>query len=74
MTWNHRVMRQGDSNYIIVEAYYTDGVADSFAEGITPYGETKEELRACLERMLKALDKPTLIIEDGKLKDDTRTI
>lgn len=79
MTWNHRVMRRtnehGETWYDIHEVYYeTDpcGVEKlSWTEdAIAPMGETVDELREELERMLRALDKP--VLEYGGGDDEAR--
>lgn len=74
MTWNHRVMIHRHDNdetyYAIHEVYYGVDGADSVSwtdNPVAPYGETIEELRETLERMLKALDKP--ILEYSKYVD-----
>jgi hypothetical protein len=70
MYWNHRVVRQKDRDgrdwYQIHEAFYDEGKpADSITKGgITPGGETVEELAEELRRMLKATEKPVLNYED----------
>ncbi len=64
--WNHRVMHKlesdGSHSYTIHEVYYdVDGAVTGWTEnGIAPYGETLEELRSDLKRMVKALSKPVL--------------
>jgi len=64
-SWNHRVVKRiypMDTMYGIHETYYED---DDSVMGITEnptpvVGESVEELRETLERMLKALDEPVL--------------
>lgn len=67
-TWNHRVIKQtkGDEVfYSIHEVHYTDGKPDMVTENPTPaFGETVDELRETLERMLASLDKDVLNYED----------
>lgn len=69
--WNHRVTRQktrfGDW-YAIREVYYDDqGNVTAWTEGeMAPVGETVEELRADLERMLAALDEPVLYVGEAE--------
>jgi hypothetical protein len=65
-TWNHRAFLHrhpewGDW-YTIREAYYDkEGNVDGWTvEAIAPGGETIEELRTELQRMLKCLDQPVL--------------
>lgn len=65
MTWNHRVMRSeyaGESYHTIREVFYDeDGNIEGWtAEPIAPQGETPEELRDELQRMLACLDRPVL--------------
>jgi len=74
MTWNHRVIKyetrnlfgDPDFGYAIHEVFYdNDGnVRGMTADAIKPWGDTKEELRAELERMLAALDKPDLDLDE----------
>ena len=64
--WNYRVMRHTDAvgrtHYAIHEAYYNDvGEVTAWTdEPSAPFGETIEELREELERMLRALDYPVI--------------
>lgn len=80
MHWNHRVMRQhfdgtDEVTYGIREVFYNDdGSIDGWtAEPIDPHGETVEELRADLERMLACLDRPVLdeVEELARLPEQT---
>jgi len=77
MGWNNRVMRRTHSVdhdgktikedcFEIHEVYYDDNDdIEGFTEdAIAPCGETIEELRQELQRMLDCLDKPLLIYED----------
>jgi len=65
MSWNYRIVEACEFDYSIFtvrEVYYNDdGSIKSISEtGITPYGETKGELREDINLMLKAFDKPVL--------------
>ena len=72
--WNHRVMRHNtgteDEYLAIHEVYY--GMDDEDGKGktgwtqdpVAPYGDTLNELRETLERMLRALDKPIMEYKD----------
>jgi len=65
MNWNHRVVRTNDADgvtrYHIHEVYYTNGKIMGRTESpVTPYGETKKELKLTLKRMLRALEQPTI--------------
>jgi hypothetical protein len=69
MGWNHRVMKSKDGDddyYQIHEVYYDkdDKVNGYTARGTLPCGNSLEELREDLERMLKSLDKEILDYED----------
>lgn len=66
MTWNHRVVRRaidGEPFYGIHEAFYAQGVDEPNGwteDPAAPVGETLDELRVELERMLAALDRPVI--------------
>ena len=65
MTWNYRVVKSvinGEESYAIHEAYYNeDGEPKSITvDSIAAYGDSAEELKLDLERMLEALSKPIL--------------
>ena len=66
MRWNHRAMRtvhdNGEVAYSIREVFYDDdGTIEGWtAEAMDPHGETLDELRADLVRMLACLGKPVL--------------
>lgn len=66
--WNYRVIKSKDGEddyYQIHSCYYTDNVLDgSSLHPAKAGGNTLEELRADLQRMLDALDKP--IIDETK--------
>jgi hypothetical protein len=60
-TWNHRV-RLRNGWFEIVEAYYDDAgkLEGQTVDAIAPGGETVDELRDELNRMLRALDEPVI--------------
>jgi hypothetical protein len=80
MAWNHRVFKKvipsqiiGETEipsheiYSIKETYYDDetGQVDGHTfDDITPTGETLEELKECLERMLEACNKEILEVKN----------
>lgn len=77
MGWNHRLMRHrdklpnGDIDEVLVfhEVYYKDGTdeVDGWTEnGITIVGETVDDIRWNLDKMIEALNKPILDYETGK--------
>lgn len=67
--WNYRVIRKPYDykdlvfeEYNVHEVFYDDnGNIESWTtEPISPYGDTLEELKNTLEKMLEALEKPIL--------------
>lgn len=74
MTWNHRVIRyetrnlfgDPDVGYAIHEVFYdNDGnVRGMTSDPVKPWGDTKDELRLELMRMLEALNKPDLDLDE----------
>ena len=68
MAWNHRVMKQKDGDedwYQIHEVYYKDGKVSGYTKnGIAAGGNTLEELRAELIRMIESLDKEVIQYEE----------
>jgi len=67
--WNHRVMKRKDGDddwYQIHEVYYdSKREPDSWtADGISPGGNTLEDLRDELIRMLEATEKEILIYKE----------
>lgn len=76
-TWEYRVVSitredplgHPEQSYELIEAYYrnrddTDIVMWASPEDTRPHGDTLLDLRADLERMLAACDKPVLIEEE----------
>lgn len=71
--WNHRVVRrvypndgEGYVEYAVHEAFYGldgDNKPSITEEPDSPHGETLEELREDLQRMLRVLDAPVLDYE-----------
>jgi hypothetical protein len=80
MTWNHRVVKYETKNlfgdpdvgFAIHEVYYDqDGnVRGMTANAVKPWGDTKDELRLELLRMLEALNKPDIDLNEQE--DDWR--
>jgi hypothetical protein len=63
--WNHRVVKQNEL-YTIREVFFEPGGAPHSwtAEPIHPQGETLEELKKEIERMLQACSEPVLFDND----------
>jgi hypothetical protein len=84
MHWNHRVIKEVfvdsetgeplETVHTIVEAYYDEEVSNSVPTswgGVTLNSiEGVEGLRWQLEHMLRALDKPVLIVADDKIEGE----
>jgi hypothetical protein len=71
MTWNHRVFithtEYGDWLDIRETYYNEEGNVEGWTmDAIAPGGETIEELRNELQRMLACLDKPVLEDKDSE--------
>jgi hypothetical protein len=64
-TWNYRVV-ENEGSFAIHEAYYDDAgnVTNITVDAVVPMGESLAELRADLERFLKALAAPVLVYGD----------
>lgn len=74
MSWNYRVIKkdflgeyvdipEDQVSFGIHEVYYDDstgGIVSCTIDPVDPYGESMDELRDCLNKMLLALDKPVL--------------
>ena len=64
--WNYRVIKSGqdtDTFFSVQEVYYSEGEEEknySHTLDCTPNGNSIDELKTQLERMLKSLDKPVL--------------
>lgn len=61
MTWNHRVVKfteNGEDWYAVCEVYYNDDgtIYAHTQDGIRVTGESVEELKETLERMLRCVD------------------
>lgn len=77
-TWDYRVVAKTKDNpvvgpveeYEILEVYYNDNdIIDGWAK-VEPYGESEEGLRRDLELMIRAFDRPVLVMgEDLKESD-----
>lgn len=65
MTWNHRVVRSlvaGEPFFEIREVYYTESgeVCSMTAEGVSPCGDSVEELFEEIERFIRARERPVI--------------
>lgn len=73
MSWNYRIIKskylgsqiyETEEKLEIMEVHYNkEGKPISCSDADAPYGESKEELKECLDLMYKALEKDILDIE-----------
>ncbi|MGL5328867.1 MAG: hypothetical protein ACRDD7_06335 [Peptostreptococcaceae bacterium] len=66
MSWEYRLVKRNYTDYgelvEITEVYYDDkGNIEGYGEAPVPYGETKEEVKECLDLMYKALEKEIIM-------------
>ena len=66
MSWNYRIVKNGKKGYYIKEVYYNEdnGKIEAFSEITEPYGETIDDLKKDLEKMVKAFEKPVIELEN----------
>ena len=73
--WNYRLMRHTDAfgreYYAIHEAYYNDvGEVTAWTDdAASPMGQTLEEVREELDRMLRAIDYPIVEVSHETVQD-----
>lgn len=66
ITWNYRVFREDDGEYVIREVFYAeDGtILGCTANAVEPYGRTLEDLAQTLADFQSALALPVLTLGD----------
>jgi hypothetical protein len=66
ITWNYRVFRETNGDYIIREVFYAeDGtIIGCTADAVEPFGSTLEELTASIADFQAALALPVLTLAD----------
>ena len=66
MTWNYRVFREDDGDFVIREVFYAEdgSIMTCTANPVEPFGSTLEELAEVLEDFKKALELPVLTLSD----------
>ena len=69
MSWNYRIIQKNVDEFVsfeVHEVYYRpDGSIEGWSENpVIPYGETPEELKKDLTKMLQAFEKPILTQQD----------
>ena len=66
MTWNYRVFREEDGDYVIREVFYEEdgSIISCTADAVEPVGSTLEELAQSIEDFKAALALPVLTLKD----------
>lgn len=66
MTWNYRVFREDDGDYVIREVFYAEdgSIITCTANPVEPFGSTLEELAQSIEDFKAALVLPVLTLKD----------
>jgi hypothetical protein len=66
ITWNYRVFKEANGDYIIREVFYKDdgSIAGCTEDAVEPYGQSLEELTQSIEDMKAALALPVLTLAD----------
>jgi hypothetical protein len=66
MTWNYRVFREDDGEYVIREVFYAeDGtIISCTANAVEPFGRTLKELAQSIDDFKAALALPVLTLKD----------
>ncbi len=66
MTWNYRVFREDDGDYIIREVFYAEdgSILGCTAHAVEPFGSTLEELAESIAEFQAALALPVLTLAD----------
>lgn len=66
ITWNYRVFREDDGEYIIREVFYAEdgAILGCTANAVEPYGRTLDELAQMLADFQSALSLPVLTVDD----------
>lgn len=66
MTWNYRVFREDDGDYVIREVFYAENgsIIGCTADAVEPFGTTIEELAQSIEDFKAALTLPVLTLKD----------
>jgi hypothetical protein len=66
MTWNYRVFREDDGDYVIREVFYAEdgSIMTCTADAVEPFGSSFEELAESIEDFKRALDMPVLTLND----------
>jgi hypothetical protein len=66
ITWNYRVFREHDGDYIIREVFYDEqnNILTCTAGAVEPFGQTLGDLAADIESFREALTLPILSLDD----------
>ncbi|NWF78943.1 MAG: hypothetical protein HXY37_02715 [Chloroflexi bacterium] len=66
MTWNYRVFREDDGDYVVREVFYAEdgSILGCTANPVEPFGRTLDELKASIADFEAALSLPVLSLAD----------
>ena len=66
ISWNYRVFREDDGEYIIREVFYSDdgAILGCTANAVEPYGSSLDELAQMIVDFQSALTLPVLTLND----------
>jgi hypothetical protein len=66
MTWNYRVFREEDGDFVIREVFYAEdgSIITCTADPVEPFGNTLDELAQSIEDFKAALALPVLTLRD----------
>jgi hypothetical protein len=66
MTWNYRVFREEDGDYVVREVFYDESgaIVTCTADAVEPMGSTLDELARCVDDFRGALALPVLTLKD----------
>jgi hypothetical protein len=66
ISWNYRIFREDDGEYIIREVFYSDdgAILGCTANAVEPYGRTLDELAQMIADFQSALTLPVLTLND----------
>lgn len=66
ITWNYRVFREVDGDFVIREVFYTEdgSIIGCTANAVEPFGQSLEELATSIADLQSALALPVLTLAD----------
>jgi hypothetical protein len=65
--WEYRIIKEG-GQYTVREFIQTEEIGDGWTEDeVSPYGESRDEMRQMFTYYLEAVTKPILVVEGDKI-------